>query len=159
MSPQVGTVGKGLVIHLKDNIVHVDDSLDIGSQNSVRVQFKQAGIVRADTELRLRAAHAARRVARHRGLADLHALHTAARLCKSDQHALPDIRRAADAVDNPLAGIYAQQMQLLGVGMLFHLLNPRGDNAAHVPALVKDILHFSRGKGKALNQRLDVQSA
>ena len=57
VTPEVGTVGERLVVDLKDDVVDIVNVLDVGAVGHVVGDFHNAGMVVADADFRLGAAH------------------------------------------------------------------------------------------------------
>ena len=154
VTPEVGAVGEGLVVHLKNDVVDLIDGFEVGAVGDIVGDLHDAGVVVADADLCFAAAHAvggvACQLARRNGdLADL-----GAHLGKGGFHADAHIRRTANHVgQRAVAGVHLEQMQLFGIGMRLHGHDFGDHDAADVAALEEDvILHLGGGKGKLLDQ-------
>ena len=113
MTPEVGAVGERFIIDLKNDIVYRIDALEVGAVGGVGVKIHDAGVVVAQTQLLLGAAHTLGLKARDRCDLYLAAADSAARKRKGDLHADPDIRGAADDIADLAADIDLEQVELL----------------------------------------------
>ena len=112
--PEVGTVGKRLVVNLKDDIVNLVNVLDIGAVGHVVGDFHDAGMVVADSDFGLGAAHSVGHKARERTRCDLDLAELCADLGESGFHADAYIRRAAYYIGQlGLARVDLEKMELL----------------------------------------------
>ena len=158
VTPEVGAVGEGLVVHLKDGVLDSIDRFEVGAKGIVVGDLHNAGIVGGNAEFRFRAAHAVGVVARDSRFADGKAVDAAALLGKGDLHALADIGRAADAVVHLIARVHLQQMELFGIGMIFDGENLCNDDIACLSAVMEHFLDLGGGKCKSVNQRVNVET-
>ena len=160
MPPQVGTVRQGLVVHLEDNVVNGVERLQIRAAGNILREDHDAGIVVADADFLLRAAHAVGRVPGELARTDGDVAQLRAHLRERGFHAQLHVRRAADHVGQlPVARVHLQQVQLVGFGVILYADDLRGDNAGQIRALVENfILNFRRGQGELANQRHFVKT-
>ena len=158
--PQVGTVRQGLVVHLEDDVVNGVERLQIRAAGNILRDDHDAGIVVADADFLLRAAHAVGRVPGELARADGDVAQLRAHLRERGFHAQLHVRRAADHVGQlPVARVHLQQVQLVGFGVILYADDLRGDNAGQIRALVENfILNFRRGQGELANQRHFVKT-
>ena len=141
VTPEVGTVGEGLVVDLKNDILDRVEVFQVGAVGGVVGDVHDARVVVADADFRLGAAHAVGHHARERTRRDLDFSDFRAHLGKRGFHTDSDIRRAADHVGQlRLADIHLQKMELLGVGMVLYRFDLGDNNAAEIGAFIKNLV-------------------
>ena len=134
--------------------------LDVLAVGKGSVQVHNAGIVLADAQLLLRAAHAAGHKACQRAGRNGDIAQPGAHLGKGGLHAHTDIGRAAHHIHQlSLADIHLQQVQLLGIGMVFDALDLGNHHAVQIAALIEDlILHLGSGQRELMDQFIKIQA-
>ena len=141
MTPEIGAVGEGLVVDLKDDVVDLVDILQIGAVGNVVGDLHDAGVVVADADLRFGAAHAVGHEAGKRSGRDLDLADLGADLGKGGFHADAHVGSAADNVGQlRFTGVHLQKMELFGIGMRLDGLDLGDDDAADIGTLEEDLV-------------------
>ena len=113
MAPEVGAVGKRLVINLKDDIVNVPNVLNIGSESHVLGNLNKTRVVVGNTQLSLGAAHTVGGISRKRSGSDGNLAYSAANGSKRNPHTLAHVGSTANDVHNLVALVNLKQVKLL----------------------------------------------
>ena len=161
MSPKVGTVGQGLVVHLENHIVNVIDGFQVGSVHQLCRQIHNALMIVADAQLPFGTAHSVGGISGQVSWGNGDLTQSGSDLCKCGFHACPHIRSAADHLTGFLfSAIHLQQMQFFGIGMGVHRKNFTDYHTGKIPAFIENfILNFGRGQRELVNQTVGIQSA
>ena len=95
MSPEIGAVGKRFVVYLEYDIVNCIYALDVGAVWDVVGDVHDAGVVVADSDFCLAAAHSIAHESSERTGSDFDFSDFCANLCERGFHAHSYVRRAA----------------------------------------------------------------
>ena len=157
MSPQVGTVGQRLVVHLEDDVVKIVDALDVGAECDVIGNLEKSRVIVAHAELGFGTAHTVGLVTRDGRDLDLMSRDTAADGGEGDFHADADVRCAADDVEEFFSRVDLQQVEFFRVGVIFDRGDLGDDDAVGVLPFDIDVFDLGGGERKVADQCLSVK--
>jgi predicted dehydrogenase len=146
------------VIHFENGVTNLISFGDRCAERELIGDLPQTAVVCADAQFLLGAAHTVGFAAGDGGCEDIHTADLTAFANEGDDHALADIRCAADNVIDLVACIDFEKVQLLGVRVVLNGEDLSDDNIFDIGAHMIYVFNLSCGQCELMDQLFEVKT-